>query len=192
VLLPNLTPKYVSLLLFVSEMSASRRHSPPIAGQGLHRPDQMQRNMTMISIVRGLAAASFMCVLSAQVFAAAPAQVIHVSLTGEAGQPMGVKLDAPTVAAGDVEFNVSNDAVGTDHEVILVALKSADEVITSNTKKHRVDESKLKTLGEVGGLKAGDKGVLKATLKPGVTYALICNHKSHFELGMATRFTVAK
>ena len=76
------------------------------------------------------------------------------------------------------------------HEVILVALKSPDQKIVADTKKHRVDEAKLKTLGEAGGLKPGDKKVLKATLKPGVTYALICNHKSHYEMGMYTAFTV--
>jgi uncharacterized cupredoxin-like copper-binding protein len=140
----------------------------------------------------GLGAATVVLALSSAAFAATPAQIIQVSLLGEAGQPMSVKLDSTAIKAGPVEFDVSNDAVGTDHEVILVALKSADQKITADTKKHRVDEGKLKSLGEAGGLKPGDKKVLKATLKPGVTYALICNHKNHFELGMATRFTVVK
>jgi uncharacterized cupredoxin-like copper-binding protein len=146
--------------------------------------------MTMFT--RGLCAATLVLALSPVAFAAATPQVVNVSLLGEAGQPMSVKLDATTLKAGKVEFKVTNDAVGTDHEVVLIALSSADEKIVADTKKHRVDEGKLDSLGEVGGLKPGDKKVLKATLKPGVTYALICNHKSHFELGMATRFTVVK
>ena len=146
----------------------------------------------MSMFTRGLCAATLVFALSSAAFAAVTPQIIHVSLRGEADQPMSVKLDITTIKAGAVEFDVSNDAIGTDHEVILVALKSPDQKIAADTKKHRVDEGKLETLGEAGGLKPGDKGVLKATLKPGVTYALICNHKSHFELGMATRFTVVK
>lgn len=146
----------------------------------------------MTIFVRSLCAATLALALSPAAFAAAPAQIVRVSLLGEADQPMSVKLDANTINAGEVEFAVSNDAVSTDHEVILVALKTSDQKIAADTKKHRVDEGKLKTLGEAGGLKPGDKKVLKATLKLGVTYALICNHKNHFELGMATRFTVVK
>ena len=146
----------------------------------------------MSIFIRSLCAATLALALSSAAFAAAPTQVVQVSLLGEADQPMSVKLDTTVIKAGAVQFDVSNDAVGTDHEVILVALKTADQKIAADMKKHRVDESKLKTLGEAGGLKPGDKKILTATLKPGVTYALICNHKSHYELGMATRFTVVK
>jgi uncharacterized cupredoxin-like copper-binding protein len=152
--------------------------------------NQKEFNMSMFT--RSLCAATLVLAFSHAAFAAATPQVVKVSLLGEADQPMSVKLDVPTLKAGPVEFAVSNDAVGTDHEVILVALKTPDQKISADSKKHRVDEGKLKTLGEVGGLKPGDKGVLKATLKAGVTYALICNHKSHYELGMATRITVVK
>ena len=146
----------------------------------------------MSKFICGLGAATIALALSTVAFAAAPAQLVHISLLGEADQPMSVKLDTTAIKAGAVQFDVSNDAVGTDHEVILVALKTPDQKITADTKKHRVDEGKLETLGEAGGMKPGDKKVLTATLKPGVTYALICNHKSHYELGMATRFTVVK
>jgi uncharacterized cupredoxin-like copper-binding protein len=115
--------------------------------------------------------------------------VIKVSLGGEAGQPMYVKLDQATGKAGSYEFDVTNDAIGTDHEVVLVKLAKADEVIKADTKKHRVNEKKLRSLGEVAGLKPGKSGKLLADLKPG-EYVLLCNHKSHYELGMATHFTV--
>jgi uncharacterized cupredoxin-like copper-binding protein len=151
----------------------------------------IKKGIVMSKIYRGLGAATLLLALSTMAYAAAPSQVIHVSLLGEADQPMSVKLDVTTIKAGAAEFDVSNDAVGTDHEVILVKLTSKDQAISADPKKHRINEAKLKTMGEVGGLKPGDKGVLKATLKPG-EYALICNHKSHYELGMATRFTVTK
>jgi uncharacterized cupredoxin-like copper-binding protein len=148
--------------------------------------NQMSKKFTALiatTIVLGFAPAAF---------AAMAPQVVKVSLQGEADQPMSVKLDATAIKAGAVEFDVSNDAIGTDHEVVLVALKSADQKIVADSKKHRINESKLQSLGEVAGLKPGKSGVLKATLKPGVSYALICNHKSHYELGMATRFTAVK
>jgi uncharacterized cupredoxin-like copper-binding protein len=116
-------------------------------------------------------------------------QIIHVSLTGEEGLPMGVKLDQPMLKAGLITFDVKNDAFGTDHEAVLVKLSSKDQVIPSDPKVHKVNEKKLKTLGEVGSLQSGKSGTLKVKLKAG-EYALICNHKSHYELGMATRFTV--
>jgi uncharacterized cupredoxin-like copper-binding protein len=139
---------------------------------------------------RGLIAASLLLALSSAAYA--DASVVRVSLLGEADQPMSVKLTETEIKSGDVVFQVVNDAIGTDHEVVLVELTSPDQKIDADPKKHRVDEKALNALGEVGGLKPGDKGELKATLKPGVSYALICNHKSHYELGMATRFTVVK
>jgi uncharacterized cupredoxin-like copper-binding protein len=143
-----------------------------------------------MTLFRGLFVASLLLAVSPAVYAAAP--IVHISLQGEADQPMSVKLDATAIKAGKVTFEVVNDAFGTDHEVVLVELSSANQKISADPKKHRINEAKLKSLGEVGGLKPGDKGILTATLKPGVSYALICNHKSHYELGMATRFTTVK
>jgi uncharacterized cupredoxin-like copper-binding protein len=151
-----------------------------------------EKEFHMSITTRSLCAATLLLAISQTAYAAAPAQVVPVSLAGEADQPMSVKLDATVLKAGAVEFAVSNDAVSTDHEVLLVLLKASDQKISADPKKHRIDEAKLEVLGEAGGMKPGDKKVLKATLKPGESYALICNHKSHYELGMATRFTVAK
>ncbi len=136
----------------------------------------------------GIAAASAI-LLSSVAMAATSSSTVQVSLQGEADQPMTVKTDVPAVKSGTVEFVVTNDAVGTDHEVVLVKLKSKQQKISADTKKHRIDEKLLKSMGEVGGLKPGDKGTLKVKLAAG-DYVLLCNHKSHYELGMATPFTV--
>ena len=116
---------------------------------------------------------------------------VQVSLDGEAGQPMTVALDKATVKAGMIEFDVKNVAIATDHEVVLVKLQKAGQHITANAKTHRIDEAKFKTMGEVGGLKPNDSGILKVKLAAG-DYVLLCNHKEHFELGMSTPFTVTK
>jgi uncharacterized cupredoxin-like copper-binding protein len=57
--------------------------------------------------------------------------------------------------------------------------------------KDRIDEGKLKSMGEVAGLKPGATGSLKVKLAAG-DYLLLCNHKSHYHAGMYTAFTVTK
>lgn len=102
---------------------------------------------------------------------------------------MTITLDRTTVPAGDVTFKVHNDAMTEEHEMVLIKLKSADQTIPVNAAKHRVDESKLKSLGEVADLKAGKDGQLKVKLAAG-EYLLLCNIKGHFEAGMKARLTV--
>ncbi|MBP2549459.1 putative cupredoxin-like copper-binding protein [Neorhizobium galegae] len=124
--------------------------------------------------------------LSTEAFAAS---TIMVKEDGEAGGPMTISLDHASVPAGDVIFKVHNDALSEEHEMVLVKLKSADETVPVNAAKHRVDESKLKSLGEVADLKAGKDGQLKVKLAPG-NYLLLCNIKGHFEAGMKAKLTV--
>lgn len=127
----------------------------------------------------------------APVFASAPVTKVHVSLDGEADQPMKIVIDASRVKAGTIEFDVKNVAIGTDHEVVLVKLHKKDQQITADARTHRIDENKFKSIGEISGLKPGDTGFLKVKLTAG-DYVLLCNHKSHYEQGMSTPFTVTQ
>lgn len=102
---------------------------------------------------------------------------------------MHIKLDQSKIKAGKVEFDVTNEAITESHEMVLVRLKSPDHTIPVIRGKHRIDESKLSTLGEVAGLKAGEHGKLVANLRPG-SYELLCNIKGHYESGMHTILTV--
>jgi uncharacterized cupredoxin-like copper-binding protein len=122
---------------------------------------------------------------------AAAATTIHVTEGGEGGQPMTLTLDQPTVKAGDVVFSVHNDASTEEHEMVLVKLKTPDESVPVIKSKHRIDEKKLKSLGEVSDLKPGADGELRAKLGPG-TYLLFCNLKGHYEAGMHSKLTVTK
>lgn len=114
---------------------------------------------------------------------------IKVTESGEGGEAMSLVLDPPAVKAGPVVFQVKNDAMTEEHEMVVVKLKSADQKIPLNKSKHRVNESKLKSLGEVSDLKPGANGSLKVDLKPG-TYLLFCNIKGHYEAGMQAKLTV--
>ncbi len=136
------------------------------------------------------------CILAttAALFIAAPAfaaTTIKVTENGEAGQPMSLVIDKPTVKAGSATFVVHNDAMSEEHEMVLVKLKSADETIPVDTAKNRIDEKKLKSVGEVSDLKPRKNGMLKAKLTPG-TYLLFCNIKGHYAAGMQARLTVTK
>lgn len=102
---------------------------------------------------------------------------------------MGLSLEPATVKAGATVFSVHNDAAGEEHEMIVVRLKSADQKIPLDVTKHRVDESKLKSLGEVEDLKPGADGQLKTRLKAG-TYLVFCNIKGHYKAGMQAKLTV--
>ncbi len=123
--------------------------------------------------------------------AAKQVEIIKVGLAGEADQPMKIDIDKAAIKAGQVEFKVTNVAIGTDHEMVLVKLANKDTALTADPKNHRIDEKKLTSLGEVAGLQAGKTGKLSVKLAAG-EYLLLCNHASHFELGMATRLTVTK
>lgn len=115
--------------------------------------------------------------------------VIKVSETGEGGGAMGLTLDPATVSAGPAVLQVKNDAVSENHEMIVVKLKSPDQKIPLNKNKHRVNEKKLSSLGEVSDLKPGASGELKVNLTAG-TYLVFCNIKGHYEAGMAAKLTV--
>lgn len=131
--------------------------------------------------------------IAGSLLAAAPAfaasSTVMVMANGESGQPMTLTLDKANVPAGDVTFKVHNGAMVEEHEMVLVKLKSANDQIPVNAAKHRVDESKLKSLGEVSELKPGKDGQLKVKLAAG-NYLLLCNIKGHFEAGMKANFTV--
>lgn len=104
---------------------------------------------------------------------------------------MTLTLDHSTIKAGETIFQVHNDAMTEEHEMVLVKLKSADQKIDVVAAKHRIDEKQLKSLGEVSELKPGADGKLKAKLAPGA-YLLLCNIKGHYEAGMHATLTVTK
>ncbi len=140
----------------------------------------------MKSVHRATFAAVILGAFATQSLAGTTVKVVE---SGEGGGAMSISVDKTHIPAGDVLFLVSNSAMTEAHEMILVKLKSADQKIPLIASKHRVDEAKLKTLGEVADLQPAANGELKAKLAPG-DYLLLCNIKGHYEAGMATRLKV--
>jgi uncharacterized cupredoxin-like copper-binding protein len=131
-------------------------------------------------------AAAILFTMASQSFAATVVKVVE---GGEAGGPMTLTLDQSTIKAGETIFRVHNDAVAEEHEMVLVKLKSPDQKIDVVAGKNRIDEKKLKSMGEVSDLKPGADGQLKAKLTPG-SYVLLCNIKGHYQAGMHAGLTV--
>lgn len=141
----------------------------------------------MLNYKNILAVGALLCVATPS-FAAT---IVKVMEEGEGGGTMSLTVDQPTVKAGDVIFQVHNDAMTEEHEMVLVKLKSADQKVAVLQSKHRVDEHQLKSLGEVSELEPGSDGSLKTKLTPG-SYLLLCNIKGHYEAGMHALLTAVK
>lgn len=136
---------------------------------------------------RLLAGSAFAVLLAASPVLAA--ETVDVQLIGERGGAMSIKLDKPSVPAGQVTFKVANVAQNTPHEMVVVKLDEAGQRLVVDPSTNRVDESKLDSKGEVSDLKAGQAGTLTVDLAPG-SYELICNLRGHVMAGMVVPFTV--
>jgi uncharacterized cupredoxin-like copper-binding protein len=141
-------------------------------------------NISRIALV--VAASSAFGFLASPSFASTTIKVVE---SGEGGGAMSIALDPPTAKAGPVTFQVHNDAISEEHEMVVVKLKSPDQKVPFNARKDRVDERKLKSMGEVSDLKPSANGSLNVNLKAG-TYLLLCNIKGHYSAGMHAQLVV--
>jgi uncharacterized cupredoxin-like copper-binding protein len=115
---------------------------------------------------------------------AAAADAIKVKLVDDA-----IQVEQGSAKAGKVSFEVKNDSLTESHEMVVIAKPASD--IPYDAKKKRVVEGKIKSFGEVSGIKPGATKTFALNLKPG-DYMLICNMPGHYADGMKTNFTVTQ
>lgn len=104
---------------------------------------------------------------------------------------MAIAPSRTTLKAGDVSFSAVNRSKALVHEMILVKLDTPDQAMPYDTKEDKIDEERIKHLGEVSELEPGKSGTLRVKLAPGV-YALLCNQPGHYNAGMISVVTVTK
>jgi uncharacterized cupredoxin-like copper-binding protein len=120
----------------------------------------------------------------------------HMAMTGSmmmdmSMATMGIKVDADSVPAGKVTFDVVNDSKDIIHEMVVSPLSADQADLPYIADEYKVDEDAAGHVGEVAELEPGKSGSLSVDLKPG-RYILYCNIPGHFVGGMWTILTVTE
>jgi uncharacterized cupredoxin-like copper-binding protein len=118
------------------------------------------------------------------------AEVARVNVRAELAD-FQIRVEPPAIKAGQITFEVRNISKSNVHEMIVVATNLAPTPLPYQAKSDRVDEGKLRSLGEVSALRPGALRRLTLRLKPG-KYLLLCNEAGHYKAGMVTVFTVTR
>jgi uncharacterized cupredoxin-like copper-binding protein len=102
-----------------------------------------------------------------------------------------ITLDSSSASAGEVTFDVTNDAEQIHEFVVLQTDLAEDQLPTDETGD--VDEAGdpgIELIGEIEDIEGGATQSLTLGLDAG-SYVLICNLPGHYGLGMYTSFTVS-
>lgn len=101
-----------------------------------------------------------------------------------------ITLDESSAAAGDLTFDVSNEAEQT-HEFVIFKTDLAEDQLPTD-EEGNVDETGegVELIDEIEDIEAGANESLTATLDAG-SYVFICNLPGHYGQGMYTSFTAS-
>ncbi|MGH2671470.1 MAG: hypothetical protein ACRDHC_00680 [Actinomycetota bacterium] len=101
-----------------------------------------------------------------------------------------ITLDSSSAPAGDLTFEVTNDA-GQVHEFVVLKTDLAQDALPTDDAGD-VDEAGdpgIELVDEIEDIEGGATPTLSVTLDPG-SYVLICNLPGHYALGMHAGFSV--
>lgn len=117
-----------------------------------------------------------------------------LSAVGLADTPIKVQalehsfqLSRALAKAGPVTFKVINHSRKLVHEMVIIKTTLAEDRLP--VKEDRVDEGKLKVMGEAEEMRPGKSRKITLNLSAG-HYVLICNVHGHYASGMHASFTV--
>jgi uncharacterized cupredoxin-like copper-binding protein len=101
-----------------------------------------------------------------------------------------ITLDESSGAAGDLTFDVTNDAEQT-HEFVVFKTDLAEDALPTN-EDGTVDEEGegVELIDEIEDIEAGSTESLTVTLDAG-SYVFICNLPGHYAQGMHTSFSAS-
>ena len=101
-----------------------------------------------------------------------------------------ITLDESSAAAGELTFDVSNDAEQT-HEFVIFKTDLAEDALPTD-EDGNVDEEGdgVELIDEIEDIEAGSTQSLTLTLDAG-NYVFICNLPGHYAQGMHTSFTAS-
>jgi uncharacterized cupredoxin-like copper-binding protein len=101
-----------------------------------------------------------------------------------------ITLDESSAAAGDVTFDVTNDAE-QPHEFVVFKTDLAEDALPTDDAGD-VDETGegVELVDEIEDIAPGDTPSLTVTLDAG-SYVIICNLPGHYKQGMHTTFTAS-
>jgi uncharacterized cupredoxin-like copper-binding protein len=119
------------------------------------------------------------------------------SNTASSGKTLGVtldeyhvKLDASTIPAGTVTFDVKNTG-SEKHEFVILKTDVEAAALPSDPATNKVQEetSGVQHVDEIDGVGPGGQRALTVSLTQG-TYLIVCNYPGHVHAGMVTMLTV--
>jgi len=112
---------------------------------------------------------------------------VDVALGETDVQHMYMNLSSTDVPAGTVTFRITNEGV-KKHEFVILATDTPAADLKMNGDE--VDEEAYTVVDEAEDIEPGASVTLTVSLDPG-HYALICNLKGHFRMGMFNDLTVS-
>lgn len=101
-----------------------------------------------------------------------------------------ITLDSTDLSAGEVTFNVTNDAEQVHEFVVIKTDLAEDQLPLDDTGDVSESSSEISPVDEIEDIQPGSTPALAVTLDAG-SYVAICNLPGHYGQGMHVGFTVA-
>lgn len=128
---------------------------------------------------------------SATTAAATGSQDITVTLVDVDATTMLLTPSSDSAPAGEITFTVTNSGDKVHEFVVFQTDLAIDQLPTNESGSEVIEDGPgLTLIDEIEDIQPGDTMTLTVTLDGG-SYALICNLKGHYRMGMRSAFTVS-